>query len=298
MKPKHWLLFILLGVIWSSSFMWIKIALNEVDPNTLVAFRVLFGLIFCSAVIFLQKIKLPKDFKDWLPLLILGVTNLVIPFYLIAWGEKTIDSSVASILDSTVPLFTIIIAHFLLSDDKMTFHKTLGLLIGFLGVIVLLSKDIGNSSNSIEGQAAVVIASMFYAVSGVYARRKTQNIPGILRSGGPLFSASIVMWIFTFSTESHVQVPSLSITWIALLFLGVIGSGVAFILLFYLIHEIGPTRKSMITYLFPLGGVIFGVSVLHEQITWQLLAGGILIIFSLIVANMQTKNKAILAKAK
>ncbi len=296
MKAKHWLLFFLLGAIWSSSFMWIKIALSEVGPNILVAYRVLFGLIFCSIVIFSQKIKLPKDLKSWFPLLILGITNLVIPFYLIAWGEKTIDSSVASILDSTVPLFTILIAHFLLSDDKMTLHKIIGLLIGFCGVIILLSEDIGSSTGSLAGQAAVVVASLFYAGSGVYVRRKTQNIPGILRSGGPLFSASIVMWIITFATESHVTVPSLSITWIALLFLGVIGSGVAFILAFYLIHEIGPTRTSMVTYLFPLGGVIFGVTVLNEQITWQLLAGGILIIVSLIVANMNTRRKAILAK--
>lgn len=298
MKPKHWLLFFLLGAIWSSSFMWIKIAVNEIDPDTLVAFRVLFGFLFCTAVIFIQKIKLPSGRKTWMPLLILGITNLIIPFFLIAWGEKSIDSSVASVLDSTVPLFTILIAHFLLNDDKMTLSKITGLLIGFIGVIVLLSKDIDSSSGSVAGQAAVIIASLFYAVSGVYARRTTQNIPGILRSGGPLFFASVIMWIFTFASGKPVQIPSAGLTWLSLLFLGVIGSGVAFFLVYYLIHEIGPTLTSMVTYLFPLGGVIFGVTVLNEEITWQLLAGGILIIVSLIVSNLQSRSKAILAKAK
>jgi len=298
LKSKHWLAFILLGAIWSSSFMWIKIALQEISPVTLVAFRVVFGLGFGVIVIRILRIKLPREFKSWLPLLILGVTNLAVPFFLISWGEQSIDSSIASILDSTVPLFTIVIAHFMLSDDKMTLQKVLGLLTGFGGVVVLLSKDVGSSSSSILGQAAVVLASLFYAGSGVYVRRATQNIPAILRSMGPLLSASLIMWIVVFTTESPVQVPALELTWISLLFLGVIGSGFAFVLAFYLIHQIGPTRTSMVTYIFPLGGVLLGVAILHEIVTWQLIAGGILIIISLIVANLKPSKKTILAKVK
>ncbi len=285
LKLKDWFAFILLGVIWSSSFMWIKIALQEIDPVTLVAFRVIFGLIFGVAVIALRRIKVPRELKSWIPLLILGITNIAVPFFLISWGERTVDSSVAAILDSTVPLFTILIAHFLLSDDKMTVPKVLGLLLGFTGVIVLLSKDIGESTSTVLGQGAVVLASLFYAGSGVYVRRTTQNVPAILRSMGPLLSASFIMWIAVFMTENPVQMPALGLTWVSLLFLGVIGSGFAFVLAFYLIHEIGPTRTSMVTYIFPLGGVTLGVIFLHEQITWELIAGGILIIMSLAVAN-------------
>ena len=148
MNAKHWSIFILLGAIWCSSFMWIKIAVQEVGPVTLVAFRVLFGLLFGIVVILVQRIPLPQTFKAWFPLLLLGVTNVAIPFYLISWGEKSIDSAVAAILDATVPLFTILIAHFLLQDDKMTVPKVLGLLIGFAGVVVLMSKDIGASLGS------------------------------------------------------------------------------------------------------------------------------------------------------
>jgi drug/metabolite transporter (DMT)-like permease len=265
--------------------MWIKLGLREIGPVTLVAFRVSFGLLFGIIAVLIIRIKLPCTIKEWAPLFILGLTNLAIPFFLISWGEKSIDSSVAAILDATVPLFTILIAHFLLKDDKMTIPKIAGLLIGFAGVIVLLSKDIGSSSSSLLGQAAVVFASVSYAGSAVYVRRKTQEVHGILRSAGPMLSASFVMWIMVLLSENPIQIPKLEITWIALLFLGIIGSGVAFVLAFYLIHEIGPTKTTMVTYIFPLGGIILGIVFLHENITWQLIAGGFLIVISLVGAN-------------
>ena len=290
MKPKHWFVFLLLGGIWSSSFLWIKIAVQEVGPITLVAFRVLFGLLFTILVVFFQRTQLPRTFKEWFPILFLGISNVAIPFFLISWGEQSIDSAVAAILDATVPLFTIVIAHMALHDDKMTVQKVLGLLIGFAGVVVLMSKDIGQSAGPLLGQAAVVLACAFYAGSSVYARRSTENLPGILRSAGPLISSTAVMWLATFFIEKPVRIPQLPITWIALLWLGVLGSGFAFILNYYLIHEIGPTRTTMVTYLFPLGGVILGVSFLGEKLSWQLLGGAALIISSLVVANWKTKN--------
>ena len=239
----------------------------------------------------MQRIRIPRRFKDWSPLFVLGITNIAIPFFLISWGEQSIDSAVASILDATVPLFTILIAHYLLGDDKMTLPKVTGLLIGFAGVVILMSKDIGTSPGSLLGQLAVVLASVFYAISAVYARRTTEDTPGIIRSVGPLVSATAVMGLATFLVESPVKVPQLGITWIALLFLGILGSGVAFIMLYYLIHEIGPTRTSMVTYLFPLGGVILGVVFLNEELSWQLVIGAVLIVLSLVVANRQSQKQ-------
>jgi drug/metabolite transporter (DMT)-like permease len=116
-------------------------------------------------------------------------------------------------------------------------------------------------------------------------------MPGIMRSAGPLLPATVVMWLAAFLVERPVEVPRLGITWIALLFLGVLGSGFAFVLSYYLIHEIGPTRTSMVTYLFPLGGVILGVVFLNEELSWQLVAGAVLIVLSLVVANMQSQKQ-------
>ena len=291
MKPKQWFVFIALGLIWSSSFLWIKIAVQEVGPITLVSYRVLFGLLFGVVMILIQRVSLSHDIKVWTPLLILGISNIAIPFFLISWGEQSINSGVAAILDATVPLFSVILAHFLLKDDKMTLPKVLGLLIGFIGVIVLMSKDIGGSSSSLLGQGAVILACAFYAGSGIYARKNTENTPGILRSAGPLISATLVMFAGSFLFESPVKVPHLQITWIALLWLGILGSGLAFVMSYYLIHEIGPTRTSMVTYTFPLGGVILGFIFLNESLSWQLIVGGVLIIASLIVTNWTPANK-------
>lgn len=271
--------------------MWIKIAVAEVGPITLVAFRTLFGLLFGITIILIQRVQLPRSHKEWTPVLILGITNVAIPFFLISWGEQHIDSAVAAILDATVPLFTILIAHTLLHDDKMTVPKVLGLLIGFAGVIILMSKDIDASPGSVLGQLAVVLACAFYAGSNVYARRATRHTPNILRSAGPLLSATAVMWLATPLVESPVKIPQLGITWVALLFLGILGSGLAFILSYYLLHEIGPTRTSMVTYLFPLGGVILGVAFLQEKLSWQVFVGGVLVVLSLVVANMQPQKQ-------
>ncbi len=290
MKTKHWAVFLTLGAIWGSSFLWIEIALREVGPITLVAFRALFGLLFGVAIIIIQRIPLPRTLKEWIPLSVLGLTNIAIPFFLISWGQKSIDSGVASILDATVPLFTILVAHFMLHDDKMTAPKVLGLLIGFAGVVVLMSKDIGNSSSSLLGQLAVILACVFYAGSSIFARVFTEDIPATLRGLGPLASASVVMIISAFIFEAPVKVPTLPITWAALLWMGILGSGMAFIMLFYLIHEIGPTRATMVTYLFPLGGVSLGVIFLNEALTWQVVTGAALIILSLVVANWQPKK--------
>ena len=271
--------------------MWIKLAIQEISPIALVAFRVLFGLLFGIVVIAIQRIAWPRTRKEWAPLLVLGITNIAIPFFLISWGEQSIDSAVASILNATVPLFTILIAHYLLHDDKMTVPKVVGLLIGFAGVVILMSKDIGNSLGSLLGQLAIVLASAFYAGSGVYARKTTHAMPGIMRSAGPLLPATVVMWLTLLMVESPVKLPQLGITWIALLFLGVLGSGFAFVLSYYLLHEIGPTRTSMVTYLFPLGGVVLGVVFLNEDLSWQLVVGAVLIVLSLIVANMQSQKQ-------
>jgi drug/metabolite transporter (DMT)-like permease len=286
MQPRHWITFIVLGAIWSASFLWIKIALAEIGPITLVALRVLFGLLFAGGAVFLGRAAWPHTLGGWFPFLLLGLTSVAVPFFLITWGELSIDAAVASILNATVPLFTIVIAHLFLGDDRMTPQRVTGLLVGFIGVIILLSKDINDgASNSILGQAAVILASLLYAASSVYARRTTQHAPGLVRGAGPLVSATFAMWIAAPTLERPFEIPHLPLTWIAVLWLGILGSGLALILWYYLLHEIGPTRTGMVTYIFPLGGVILGVIFLNEHLSLQLAAGATLIISGIFIAN-------------
>jgi drug/metabolite transporter (DMT)-like permease len=286
LKPKHWFVFVTLGLIWSSSFLWIKIGVQEIGPMALTAFRMLFGAVTAVAIGVYQKVTWPRDRQTWSIFAILGPASLAIPIFFISWGEQTIDSAVASILNATVPLFTIVLAHFLLQDDKMTAQKVLGLLIGFGGVVILMSKDLTEGAhNSILGQAAVILASLFYAGSGVFARKLTRHVDGVVRGAMPLVTSAIFMWAVGPLAEKPFLLPNLSLTWIAILWLGILGSGIAVIMLWYLIHEIGPTRTSLVTYLFPVGGVILGVIFLNEQLSWQLVAGTVLIAASLAVVN-------------
>lgn len=291
MKPKHWFAFILLGLLWSTSFLWIKIAIREVGPFTLVGIRVVLGALTGILVTVILRTHWPRDLRTWITYAILGLTSVAIPFVLISWGEKTIDSAVASILNASVPLFTILLAHYLLHDDRMTARKVIGLLVGFGGVIVLLSKDLQpGGHNSILGQAAVLIASLFYAGSTVYARLKTEHVPGLVRGTAPLLTASAIMWATIPLVERPVHLPSLPLTWVALAWLGVLGSGMALFLWYYLLHEIGPTRTTLVSYLFPLGGVILGVLFLGEALSWQLLFGSLLIIASILVVNLRFRK--------
>jgi drug/metabolite transporter (DMT)-like permease len=292
LKPKHWVVFILLGAIWSASFLWIKIAVQEVGPFTLVGFRVLFGALTVLLATLFTRTQWPRDRTTWITYIILGLTSVAIPFILISWGEKTIDSAVASILNATTPLFTIFLAHYALRDDRMTVQKMLGLLVGFGGVVVLLSKNLQpGAHNSILGQVAVIVASFFYAGSTVFARAKTEHVPGLVRGGAPLLTASVVMWALIPAVERPFHLPALPLTWVALLWLGVLGSGLALVLWYYLLHEIGPTRTTLVSYIFPLGGVILGVLFLREELTWQLFLGALLIVASLIVVNWRSKTK-------
>src|SRR5574337_574210 len=172
MKLREWGAFALLGLIWGSSFLWIKIAVQETGPFTLVAFRLLFGLIGLLLVMWQQKQSFPRDRRTLLAFLFMGAFNTAVPFTLISWGETRIDSGLASILNGAVPLFTIIIAHFWLHDEKITLPRILGLIIGFIGVVILVGRDFGPQGlrSSILGQLAVLAAAICYATAITFSR--------------------------------------------------------------------------------------------------------------------------------
>ena len=291
MKIKHWFAFILLAAIWSSSFLWIKIAIRELSPITLVALRTFFGALVGIIAILVTRTRLPHSRSVWIALMVLGLTNVAIPFGLITWGEQSIDSAVASILNATVPLFTFLIATIFLNDEGFKPGNIVGLLIGFGGVIILLMKDLQpGSHNLFLGQAAVLLAAIFYAGSMVYARITTDRVSGLVRGIMPLMSATVIMGTGSFALESPVKIPSLPITWLAVVWLGVLGSGLAFILWYYLLQEIGPTRAALVTYILPLGGVILGVVFLNEALSWNLAFGGLMIVTSVIVMNRKSSS--------
>ena len=289
MKPKDWLAFSLLGLAWGSSFLWIKVAVQEIGPFTLVAFRLLFGILGLLAVVAYSRPAWPANRRLWLALAVLGITNTALPFVLISWGEIYIDSALAAVLNSTVPLFTMLIANFFLHDDRLTLTRLVGLLIGFAGIVVLLLRDLeAGVRSSILGQAAVLIAAMLYAASSVFARRNAKGLSPTVQALVPLLVADAAVWLVTPIVEAPFTLPRLPLTWLAIAWLGLIGSCFAYLLYFYLLHSVGPTRATLVTYVFPLVGVVLGVIFLGELLDWHLLAGGGMVVASIAVVNRKT----------
>jgi drug/metabolite transporter (DMT)-like permease len=286
LKSKDWLAFILLGTIWGSSFLWIKIAVQEIGPILLVAIRLLFGILALLVVVAYTRPRLPVGRQIWINLTILGLINNALPYTLISWGEKYIDSAVAAILNSTTPLFTMLVAHLFLTDDRMTRRRVIALVMGFLGIVLLFSRDLGDASRgNLLGQAAVLTAAVCYAFASVFARRTTQGLAPSVQALVPLLGADLLLWMMVPLVESPVALPSLPITWLALVWLGVLGVAVAFLLFFYLLHSVGPTRTVLVTYIFPLVGVALGVIFLGERLDWQLVGGAALVITSVVIVN-------------
>jgi len=294
MKLKEWSAFTALGLIWGTSFLWIKIAVAETGPFTLVGLRLLFGFLGLLVVMIVQRTKLPRDRRTLLAFAFMGLFNTALPFILITWGETRIASSLASILNGTVPLFTIVIAHFWLHDEKITLPRLGGLLMGFAGIVVLVSGDLTAQGlqSDVLGQLAVVAAAISYALAITFSRRHLRNQPPVLQTGMVLLIADSIIWATAFSgAERPLAFPHSFLPWFAILWLGLLGACVAYLLFFWLINAWGPTRASLVTYIFPVIGLVLGIIFLHESADWRLLAGSALIVAGIGVVNLRLRPK-------
>jgi len=282
---RQWTEFLVLTLIWGASFLWIKIAVRETGPFTIVALRLVLAMVAILPVLIRQRVGFPRTGRMWGHIVVQGVVSTAIPWILITWAEKHIDSALATVLNGTVPLFTIVIAHLWLSDDRMTVRRVGGLMVGFVGVLILVADDIrflGSGDASVRlvflGQLAILGSSLCYAASNVYARRHFRGVPPVFQAFYTMLAADALMWIVTPTVEAPFTLPALPITWVAIAWLGVLGAGVSYLIFYRLLHQIGPTRVAMVTYTIPVVGVTLGVVFLDEALTWQLIAGTILIV--------------------
>ena len=295
MKTKDWLLFIFVGLIWGTSFLWIKIAVQEISPFVLVGFRTLFAALGMAVYLLIdRKSRMSwKEIKPHLPVfVVLGLVNVAMPWLLISWAEMHIESGVASILNATMPLWTIIIAPLVISDDKITLPKLAGLAAGFIGVVLLFLPSLGKGwSANLLGQAAVLAATLCYASATIFARKKAHSLNPQMQTFLQFSMSTLMVWSMTFFIEKKITLPMLPITWVALLWLGLLGAGLAYIIYFGLLHRMGPTRLSMVTYIPPVVGVLLGIFFLGEAFHWQALAGALLILSGISIVNLKPKEK-------
>jgi drug/metabolite transporter (DMT)-like permease len=289
-RPR-WLLpaaFVLLGLIWGSSFAWIKIAVDEIPPATLVAWRMTLGAIGMVALLALVRIPWPRTAGEWLPLAVLGAINAAIPIFLISWGEQYVDSGTAAVLNSLVPIFSLIIAGLALRTEPVTALRVGGLVLGFIGAALLASRELSlrADASGLIGALAVVLAAVSYAFGASYSRHRIGHNHRYVVAGGSLVFAALYMWVLALITDG-VVVPSELDTLVAVAWLGILGSFVAYVLFFFLIENLGATLATMVTYMFPVVGVAIGVLLLHERMDARLLIGTSFVLVGIIVVSLR-----------
>ena len=290
MSSRDWAKFLILAFIWGSSFMWIKIAVSDVSPFVLVAFRVFFAVLGILAIILITRGKFPLQ-KRWIGVFaFLGFFNVTFPFVLISWSEQYITSGMASILNSTVTLFTFLFASFFIPEERMTWLKVLGVALGFAGVVVISLDDIGGGLGHMQlGVIASLLASACYGAANVFGRLKTRGLEPNAQAFGQLTAAFIFIIPAALIFDPDLTLPNLPITWFALVLLGLLNTAVATWMFYSLLNSIGSTRTSLVAYFIPLVGVILGILFMGEIITLNLLIGAAMIIGGVLWVNYGTR---------
>jgi drug/metabolite transporter (DMT)-like permease len=282
-----WILFVLLGFMWGSSYLFIKVGVdNGLPPFTLIALRLFFGFLVIATVVRLAREPLPRSRRQYGHLLVMANVNIVVPFFLITWGEQSIDSALAAILNATVPLFVIVLAPLFLPDERITLNRVAGLAVGFVGVLVLFLPDLAVlQGNSLLGWFALLGSAVAYAIGNVYAKRNVKGlrpmIPALFQVGFAL-AITTVLALLLEQPIGRVAVTPQAL--FAVVWLGILGSGFAYLAYFRLLRDWGATRTSLVAYLLPVFGIALG-ALAGEPITASRLVGTGLIIGGVALVN-------------
>ncbi|MDA7444406.1 DMT family transporter [Candidatus Pelagibacter ubique] len=263
-------LLVVLALIWASAFFNIKIATESFGPITIAFLRVFFGAIPVLLLCFYKKIKIEAFSKDWYWFAIIGFVNLVLPFFLIAYGVKSVQSNLAAILMSTTPLSSTILGHFYTKNEKFNLVKTFGILIGFSGIIYLFSDNLLINDSNFISALLILLGSTCYVIGGVLtlkiSKKKNENVTGSI-----LIWAVLILIPFVYFIEKPWNsVPSVEST-ISVVYLGMVSTGVAWLLRFKILKDNGLIFQSQVSYLIPIFGTILSYIFLKEIITPKIL---------------------------
>ncbi len=287
MNWKNLSLLFLLAAMWGPSFVFIKVAVETIPPITMVFGRVALAAILLYLFLRLQNGRMPSSRSTWKHMSVVALTHNTIPFVLFAWGEQYVDSAMASILNGTIPLFTIILAHFFTQDDRLTPAKIGGVLVGFAGLVVLVLPTFqGGLQATAWGISALVLAAFLYGVAIVYTRNHLRGLPPLVAPTGQLIMASLFLMPVMLLVDQPwtLAMPSLP-SILSMVALGVVGTALAFILYYRMMERVGASYISMVAYMIPVFGIIFGVLLLDETITQAMVIGCALILLGVMIVN-------------
>jgi drug/metabolite transporter (DMT)-like permease len=285
MGVKEWGLIFFLSVVWGGSFFFVEVAVKEMTPLTVVLCRVGFASIILLVVVTLKGKKMPVSLGQWGAFFIMGALNNLIPFSLIVWGQTHIDSSLASILNATTPIFSVVLAHFLTREEQLTLNRMAGILIGWLGVTVLIGiESLKGFGVEVFGQIAVLGAGFFYSCAAIFGRRFSGMDPVVVATG-MLCGSTIMMIPMALIIEQPWNLNPSAITWAALFGLSAISTSLAYIIYFRVLATAGATNLLLVIFLVPVSAILLGVIILGERPGWNAFGGMALIFLGLIAID-------------
>lgn len=281
MKLQYWLLIILLGAVWGSSFLFNAVLIREISPLWVAAGRVSIGAAICWVVFFATRKKLPTDPKLYVQFLILGILNYAIPFALFPFAEQTVASSIVGVINGMTPMTTVIVSQLWPGGEKATWNKVVGVAIGFAGAVILSLPSLGvGASAQVIGLLAAFVATCCYALTLNYARRFAKVEPYAVASasltGAALVSVPIALFF------SGIPIITLPETWGALFGISVFSTSFSFLLVYWLLPRVGATNLSLNTFITPISAILLGVLVLHERFELIHILGIIVIFLGLV----------------
>jgi len=280
------LLLLLLGTIWGTSYLFIKVIVAEVPVFTLVAGRLTLATIILWGILRAQGLSLPRSRRMWGRYAVLGFLGMAVPYSLISWGEQYISSGLASLLQATTPIFTVILAHFLTDDERVTIAKIIGVVIGFAGVGFLILPDLRQGLRAnLLGQLAIVGSSLCYAGAAIYIRSRLRGQPPLVSTAGQLTMGMVYMLPASLLIDRPLGLsPSLTAlaSWIVL---AVLGTVVAYVIYFTIIERSSATFVTMVTYIIPINGLMLGALVLNESLDVTVLGSLVLILLGVLLVR-------------
>ena len=288
-KLADYTLLTILALIWASAFFNIKIATYSYGPVSIAFFRIFFGAIPVIFLCLYKKIKIEAFTKDWFWFASIGVINLVIPFFLIAYGVQKVQSNLAAILMASTPLSATILAHFFTKYEKINFTKVIGVLIGFFGIIVLFSDNILIDNENFFYALMILLGSTFYVIGGLLtlkiSKKRNENVTASILIWGTI----IVLPIAMFVEQPWNLNPRFDST-ISLIYLGIFPTGVAWLLRFHILKKNGLVFQAQVAYLIPIFGVILGYIFLKEIITLKVLIALVTVIIGFYFVRRSIKQ--------
>ena len=290
-KTSDYFILVLLSLIWASAFFNIKIATYSYGPITIAFLRIFFGMIPVLLLCFYKKIKIEVFSKDWKWFAAIGFLNLVVPFFLIAYGVQKVQSNLAAILMSSTPISATILAHMYTDKEKINIFKIIGILLGFSGILYLFSDNLLITKDNIFSALMILLGSTFYVIGGILtlkiSHKKNENVTASILIWGTI----IIFPISIFFEQPWNLTPRLDST-LSLIYLGIFPTGIAWLLRFMILKNNGLVFQSQVAYLIPIFGVILGYIFLQEIVTSKVIFALIAVVLGIYFVKKSTTIKS------